>query len=246
MDVMEAIYHRRAVRRFTAAPVNAEALRSLIEAAIQAKRDQLATMAIRRRASARDVATNCRGREGPPVVIHAAGITIPALSQHAGGCRLRYSARRTRAGGDLRHRCRTAGGGRLRSGSAEFDARGTCARPWVGIGFAIPSDVIQTIASQLEATGHVVRGFIGVQTQAINQALAKALRLPDRSGALVAGVEANSPAAQGGMEVGDVIGAVNGQPVATPRDLAVTIAAVPPGSQARWPPSATAVNRVLL
>ena len=52
-----------------------------------------------------------------------------------------------------------------------------------GIGFAIPSNVIRAIVPQLAAAGHIVRGFIDVQTQVISQALAKVLRLPDRAGA---------------------------------------------------------------
>jgi serine protease Do len=103
----------------------------------------------------------------------------------------------------------------------------------VGIGFAVPSNVIRMIAPQLETAGHIVRGFIGVQTQSISQALAKALRLNDRAGALVAGVEPDGPAARAGVEVGDVVRAVNGQPVTTPRDLAVAVASIQPGSQAR-------------
>jgi serine protease Do len=104
---------------------------------------------------------------------------------------------------------------------------------WAGIGFAIPSGVIKRIVPELVATGHIVRGFIGVQTQAVTPALAKVLRLTDTAGALIAGVEADSPAARAGVAVGDVIRAVNGKPVATPRDLAALIAAAQPGSRVR-------------
>jgi serine protease Do len=103
----------------------------------------------------------------------------------------------------------------------------------VGIGFAIPSNVIRTIVPQLEAAGHIVRGFIGVQTQMISQALATVLRLPDRTGALVAGIELDGPAARAGVAIGDVIRAVNGQRVTTPRDLAGAVSNVQPGHQAR-------------
>jgi len=104
----------------------------------------------------------------------------------------------------------------------------------VGIGFALPSNVIKTIVPQLEAVGHIVRGFIGVQTPAISPALAKVLRLPDRAGALVAGLETGGPAAHAGVQIGDVVRAVNGQPVTSPRDLAVAVADLKPGSQARF------------
>ncbi len=103
----------------------------------------------------------------------------------------------------------------------------------VGIGFAIPSDVIKAIVPQLEAAGHIVRGYIGVHSQAISQALATVFNLPDKAGALVARLEPDSPAAHAGVSVGDVIRGVNGQRVTTPRDLAGAIANIRPGHQAK-------------
>ena len=104
----------------------------------------------------------------------------------------------------------------------------------VGIGFAIPSDLIRTVSGQLADTGHVTRGYAGVETQAISPAMVKALRLTDGTGALLAGVTPGSPAAHAGLEPGDVVQAVNGQKIASPRDLAMTVAAVPPGQEARF------------
>ena len=103
----------------------------------------------------------------------------------------------------------------------------------VGIGFAIPSDMIRTISGQLVATGHVTRGYVGVGTQAISGAMAKALRLPETTGALLASVVAGSPAAKAGLQPGDVIEAVNGQKIDSPRDLALTVASVAPGDEAK-------------
>ncbi len=103
----------------------------------------------------------------------------------------------------------------------------------VGIGFAIPSDLIRTIAAQLEKSGEVVRGYIGVEAQPLTGATAKALNLPENGGALLAGVKAGSPAASAGLEPGDVIDAVNGQKIADPRELALNIANVPPGQEVR-------------
>lgn len=103
----------------------------------------------------------------------------------------------------------------------------------VGIGFAIPSDVIRTVTAQLAESGHVTRGYIGVGTQAITPPVAKALHLTDASGALLASVEPGSPAAKAGLEAGDVVQAVNGQKIATPKDLAMTVATVKPGEEAR-------------
>jgi len=102
----------------------------------------------------------------------------------------------------------------------------------VGIGFAIPSDMIRTVSDQLVATGRVTRGYVGVGAQAISAAMAKALHLPETSGALLASVVSGSPAAKAGLKPGDVIEAINGQKIASPRDLALTVATVAPGEAA--------------
>ncbi len=107
----------------------------------------------------------------------------------------------------------------------------------IGIGFAIPSDMVRTVVAQLEQSGHVTRGYLGVESQPIAPALAEALKLPHDSsghpGALVAGVQDNSPAQKAGLQAGDVIVGVEGQKVGTPRELAVDIAAVKPGTSAK-------------
>ena len=103
----------------------------------------------------------------------------------------------------------------------------------VGIGFAIPSDMIRTVSAQLASSGHVTRGYIGVAIQPITGTIAKALNLPDAAGALLSGIETGSPAAKAGLEPGDVIEAVNGQKIASPRDLALTVSTVAPGQDAR-------------
>jgi serine protease Do len=103
----------------------------------------------------------------------------------------------------------------------------------VGIGFAIPSNTIHAIADQLAASGHVTRGYIGVEAQQLQGATARALHVADNSGALVAGVVGDGPAGQAGIAPGDVIEAVNGQKIAGPRDLAVDVAGIRPGDEAR-------------
>ena len=102
----------------------------------------------------------------------------------------------------------------------------------VGIGFAIPSDMIRTIADQLEASGHVTRGYIGVEAQELMGATARALHVPDHGGALLAGVTNDGPAKTAGLQPGDVIEQVNGKKVADPRELAVDIAGIKPGDAA--------------
>lgn len=104
----------------------------------------------------------------------------------------------------------------------------------VGIGFAIPSNTVQTVVADLETNGHVTRGYIGVEAQQVSDAMAKALHLPGATGALIAGVNPDSPAAKAGVQPGDVIASVNGQKIANPRDLALNIASVKPGEEAKF------------
>ncbi len=109
----------------------------------------------------------------------------------------------------------------------------------VGIGFAIPSDMVKHVVDELEHGGHVTRGYIGVETQSLSPTMAAALHLPNNAvgkagGALVAGVEANSPAAKAGLQPGDVITAVDGKAVGNPRELALDVADVHPGTEAKF------------
>jgi serine protease Do len=102
----------------------------------------------------------------------------------------------------------------------------------VGIGFAIPSDMIRTVEAQLEKSGQVTRGYVGVEAQQITGATAKGLHLSDNSGALLAGVQPDSPAAKAGLQPGDVVEAVNGTKIANPRELALNVASIAPGEEA--------------
>ena len=101
----------------------------------------------------------------------------------------------------------------------------------VGIGFAVPSNVAKNVVQQLKDTGHVTRGWLGVAIQGITPAIAKSLGLNSEqpSGALVASVTPNSPAAKAGVKQGDVITAAGGHPVKQVGDLPRIVAAAPPG-----------------
>lgn len=101
-----------------------------------------------------------------------------------------------------------------------------------GLSFAIPIDVATKVAAQIEATGHVVRGRIGVQGQDLNQALAESFGLKEASGAVVSTVDPAGPAAKGGIRAGDVLLAVNGQPVHRAIDLAQQVGDLKPGTRA--------------
>ena len=101
----------------------------------------------------------------------------------------------------------------------------------IGIGFAIPADVVKTVVVDLEKTGHVTRGYAGVETQPIAPAMARALKLPSADGALVAGVQPDSPAAKAGIEAGDVIRSINGKAVKNPHELAMMVGSDKPGDK---------------
>jgi serine protease Do len=100
----------------------------------------------------------------------------------------------------------------------------------VGIAFSIPASTVKSVVAQLKDKGSVSRGWIGVQIQTVTPEIADSLGMKAPSGALVAEPQANGPAAKAGIESGDVITGVNGQPVHDARDLARTIGGFAPGS----------------
>ena len=98
-----------------------------------------------------------------------------------------------------------------------------------GIGFAIPIDTAKPLIPQMVATGGVTRGYLGVSIQSITPELAAAMQLDGTQGALVGEVMPDSPAAQAGLQTGDVITAFDGKPVATSWDLPGIVAETPVG-----------------
>jgi serine protease Do len=103
----------------------------------------------------------------------------------------------------------------------------------VGIAFAIPASTVKNVIAQLKDKGSVSRGWIGVQIQPVTADIADSLGLKKAEGALVAEPQANGPAAKAGIESGDVITAVNGEPVKDARELARTIGSLPPGNSVK-------------
>lgn len=83
----------------------------------------------------------------------------------------------------------------------------------VGIGFAIPSNMVVTIKDSLVKHGEVRRGMLGVSTQDLTPDLVKAFNLKSQHGAAVSRVDVGSPAEKAGIEPGDIIVAVNGQDI---------------------------------
>jgi len=79
-----------------------------------------------------------------------------------------------------------------------------------GIGFAIPANMARNVMDQIMKNGKVTRGFLGILPQELTPEMAKAFGMPNGHGVAVAQVEPNSPAKKAGLQVGDVITAVNG------------------------------------
>lgn len=99
----------------------------------------------------------------------------------------------------------------------------------IGIGFAVPADTVTAVISQLKEFGQVRRGWLGVKIQSISEDIGESLGVPENTGALVAGVTPDSPAAKGGVEAGDVILKFDGKDVTTMRGLPKLVAQAPIG-----------------
>jgi S1-C subfamily serine protease len=99
----------------------------------------------------------------------------------------------------------------------------------IGIGFAIPSNMARAIMDQLLKTGKVRRGMIGVTIQSVSADLAASMNLPAARGAIVSSVQAGGPGEKAGIKRGDVITAVNDQPITDSNSLRNVVASAGPG-----------------
>jgi len=90
---------------------------------------------------------------------------------------------------------------------------------YMGVGFAVPSNMARSVMENLVKSGKVTRGWLGISIQEITPDLAKQFALPDAKGALVSDVLENSPAAKAGLQQGDVIVSYDGKPVENPGSL---------------------------
>lgn len=102
---------------------------------------------------------------------------------------------------------------------------------YMGIGFAIPSNIAKHVMEQLLSKGSVARGYLGLIMQEIDRDLAQAFDLKKIEGILVSDVVKDSPAEKGGIKQGDIILKVNDHPIETMGSLRSFIALQPPGSQ---------------
>ena len=103
----------------------------------------------------------------------------------------------------------------------------------VGIGFAIPVSTTKTVMEAIIKNGHVVRGWIGVETQDITQELADSFGLQRTSGAIIAGVVRGGPADKAGIKPGDILLSVQGKTVGDTTEMLNLIAQLPPGEKAK-------------
>jgi serine protease Do len=99
-----------------------------------------------------------------------------------------------------------------------------------GIGFAVPSNLCRWVMDSLVKSGHVNRGFLGVEIQDLTPSLAQAFKVNNDQGALVSSVTPDSAAAAAGLQSGDVIVEFNGQPVQDASQLKLRVAETGPGA----------------
>ncbi|MBB5190304.1 serine protease Do [Silvimonas terrae] len=101
-----------------------------------------------------------------------------------------------------------------------------------GLSFSIPIDIARNVEQQIVAHGKVTRGRLGISIQDVNQALAQSFGLKTPTGALVSGVEPDSPGAKAGLKAGDIVLKLNGKTVENSSELPPAVANLAPGADA--------------
>lgn len=104
---------------------------------------------------------------------------------------------------------------------------------FMGISFAIPIDIAIGVAEQIKSQGKVSRGQLGVNIQEVTPALAQSFGLARRSGALVVRVDPAGPAAQAGLQSGDIILKLNDRVIENSAELPMLVGPMKPGSQVK-------------
>lgn len=99
----------------------------------------------------------------------------------------------------------------------------------MGLSFSIPIDVAIDVSNQLKANGKISRGWLGIAIQELTKELSDSFGMKDTNGALVAGIEKNSPADKGGLQPGDVIIKFDGKGIETSSDLPRVVGNTKPG-----------------
>lgn len=101
----------------------------------------------------------------------------------------------------------------------------------IGIGFAIPVDLVMDVVQSLRKYGRVVRGWLGVTVQEITPEIAEAMELESSQGVLIADVIKGSPAAEAGLRQGDVVVSINRTEVNDPSALQFLVSGIAPGTR---------------
>ncbi|MEK7223098.1 MAG: Do family serine endopeptidase [Pseudomonadota bacterium] len=102
-----------------------------------------------------------------------------------------------------------------------------------GIGFAIPTSLAEDVMKEILQHGRPVRGWLGVEAQAITPQIARALELDDTRGVVVVGVVRGGPAHRAGLQPGDVIVAIDGKKIAEAREALIAISNRKPGNRVK-------------
>ncbi|WP_288925104.1 Do family serine endopeptidase [uncultured Maritimibacter sp.] len=100
----------------------------------------------------------------------------------------------------------------------------------IGLGFAVPADMVKEIVADLSDDGEVSRGWLGVQIAPVSEDVVAALGLEEANGTMVQSVMSGTPAEEAGLQAGDIVTEVNGKAIDGPRDLTRAIAGDMPGS----------------
>jgi Do/DeqQ family serine protease len=124
-----------------------------------------------------------------------------------------------------------SGGPLLNAGAEVIGINTAMIQPAQNIGFAVAINSVKQILPQLEKSGKVERGMLGVRIGPVDQDIEQAFKLPSLDGAFVESVDAGKPADRAGIKPGDTIVQVEDTAVQEPRDLINRVSAMPPGSR---------------
>ncbi len=102
-----------------------------------------------------------------------------------------------------------------------------------GIGFAIPINMARQVMDQIVKQGKVVRGYLGAMIQPVTPEIAEYFGLSEARGVLLADVDANAPAGKSGLQRGDIVLELNGEPVGDRRKFRLNVAMMKPGTKVR-------------
>ncbi|MEJ2689360.1 MAG: Do family serine endopeptidase [Deltaproteobacteria bacterium] len=102
---------------------------------------------------------------------------------------------------------------------------------YMGVGFAIPSNMAKSVMESLIKYGKVIRGWLGVNIQNVTPELAKHFSLEQRHGALIADIGKNTPASKADLKRGDIIVSMNGKEVKDATELKNMVASTAPGTK---------------